>query len=141
MTGPGESTKGYDFDDVIKVIIGCAIEVHRQLGPGFLEVTYQRALAMELGATGADFSREVDVPIYYKGEHIDTRRVDFVVENCIVEIKARKELLDADVIQALIYLKASAYPLGLLINFGEKRVKARRLVGPTYQDKEHSLSE
>lgn len=130
MARAGESTKGYDFRDVTGKIIGAAIEVHRTLGPGFMEVTYQRALAVELEVAGLDFVREENIPIYYKGRHIDTRRVDFVISDCILEIKARKELLDADFIQALIYLKSSGYRLGLLINFGENAVNCKRLVGP-----------
>ena len=63
----GKSTKGYDFDDVTGDIIGAAIEAHRTLGPGFMEVMYQRALALELEARGLDFSREVKIPVHYKG--------------------------------------------------------------------------
>ena len=125
---PRGSVKGYDFNDVTSQIIGAAIEVHKELGPGFQEVTYQRALAKELAARGLDFSREVDVPIHYKGEKIDTRRVDFVVEDCVVEIKARSELLPQDFVQAVSYLMASGYRLGLLINFGAKSAEFRRFV-------------
>jgi GxxExxY protein len=84
----GYSTQGYDFDDATGAIIGCALEVHRTLGPGFREIVYQRALAMELQAAGLEFEREVKVPIMYKGHQIDTRRADFVVEDVMVEIKA-----------------------------------------------------
>ena len=131
MVEVGGSTKGYDFDDVTGKIIGAAIAVHRHLGPGFQEVTYQRCLALELQALGLDFVREENIPIYYRGNHVDTRRVDFVVEDCIVEIKARKELLKEDFMQALVYLKASNYRLGLLINFGAEKIQAKRLVGST----------
>jgi hypothetical protein len=71
----GYSTRGYDFDDATGAIIGCALEVHRTLGPGFREIVYQRALALELEAAGLEFEREVKVPIFYKGRQIDTRRV------------------------------------------------------------------
>jgi len=125
---PGESTKGYSFDDVAKRIIGAAIEVHKELGPGFQEVVYQRALSMELEATGIEHSREQDIKIYYKGKHIDTRRVDFVVEDCIVEIKARSELLPQDFVQTLNYLKSSSYRIALLINFGGPKIEARRFI-------------
>jgi len=130
----GKSTKGYDFDDATRDIIGAAIEVHRTLGPGFMEVTYQRALALELEARGLDFSREVKIPVHYKGRQIDTRRVDFVVEDCLVEIKAKAEFDPQDYIQTLSYLKASGYRVGLLINFGAKKAEFRRLVyDPTRQ--------
>lgn len=72
----------------------------------------------------------VVIGIYYKARHIDTRRVDFVVGDCIVEIKARKEFLKEDYVQALSYLKASDYRLGLLINFGAEKTEVKRLVGP-----------
>jgi GxxExxY protein len=132
------SKKGYEFGKVTERIIGAAIEVHKALGPGFQEVTYQRALAMELAAAGLDFSREVDVPIHYKGEKIDTRRVDFVVENCIVEIKARSEMLPQDFVQALSYLKASGFRVGLLINFGAKSAEFRRLVNSSGRPEDFS---
>jgi len=70
-----------------------------------------------------------------KGKQIDTRRVDFVVEDYIVEIKARSELQKEDFIQALSYLKASDYPIGLLINFGREKVETRRFVGPKFREK------
>lgn len=123
-----ESSKGYNFDDVTGRIIGAAIEVHRELGPGFQEVVYQRALALEMEALKIDFVREENVPVFYKGKHIDTRRVDFVAGDCIVEIKARKELQPEDVVQTLNYLKASHFRLALLINFGASRVEVKRLM-------------
>jgi GxxExxY protein len=107
MVQAGRSTKGYDFDDITGEIIGACIEVHRNLGPGFQEVTYQRALALELQARSLDFVREEKIPVYYKGKQIDTRRVDFVVEDCLVEIKAKREFDPEDYIQTLSYLKAS----------------------------------
>ena len=98
------------------------------MGPGFQEVTYQRALALELQVGSLDFVREEKVPVYYKGKQIDTRRVDFVVEGCLVEIKAKREFDPEDYIQTLSYLKASGYRLGLLVNFGGKRAQFKRLV-------------
>jgi hypothetical protein len=70
----GYSTHGYDFDDATGAIIGCALEVHRTLGPGFREIVYQRALAMELQVADLEFDREVKVPIFYKSHRIDTRQ-------------------------------------------------------------------
>jgi GxxExxY protein len=123
-----DSIKGYDFGVVTGKVIGAAIEVHKELGSGFMEAVYQRALGLELKATGLHFGREVEVPIYYKGEKIDTRRADFVVEDCIVEIKAKRELQPEDYVQALNYLKSSGFPVGLLINFGAKSAEFKRLV-------------
>lgn len=124
----GESLRGYDFNDCTGRIIGLAFDVHNELGRGFQEVVYQRALAMELEAAGVEFGREQNIKIYYKGKHIDTRRVDFVIDDCLVEIKARKELLPEDYVQTLNYLKASGYRVALLINFGGEKVEFKRFV-------------
>jgi GxxExxY protein len=124
----GYSTQGYDFDDATGAIIGCALEVHRTLGPGFREIVYQRALALELDASGLEFAREIEVPIIYKGRQIDTRRADFVVEDVMVEIKARSQMLREDYVQALNYVQASGFKLGLLLNFGAPRLQIKRLV-------------
>jgi GxxExxY protein len=102
--------------------------VHETLGPGFREITYQRALALELAACGLDFLREEDIPVYYKDSKIDTRRVDFVVEGCMVEIKAKSEFDPEAYVQTLSYLKASGFHVGLLVNFGSKRAEFWRLV-------------
>lgn len=123
-----KSHKGYDFEDITGQVIGLAIRVHKELGAGFLEVAYQRALAHELEAAGVQFAREQNIPVFYRGLEIDLRRVDFVIGDCIVEIKARSELLAQDYVQALSYLRASGYRLGLLINFGAEKVQVKRFV-------------
>lgn len=123
---PYESHKGYDFE-LTGRIIAAAIEVHKTLGPGFQEVIYQRALEQEFMAAGFEFAREARIPVYYKGKEIGRRRVDFLVENIIVEIKARSEFLPQDYVQALSYLKASGYRIGLLLNFGTNQVAIKRL--------------
>src|SRR6266496_1325591 len=82
------SYRGYDFA-LTDRIIGACIEVHRTLGPGFQEIIYQRALELELAAAGLEFDREVEVPVFYKGQKIGTRRVDFLIEGCLLEIKAK----------------------------------------------------
>ena len=122
------SYKGYDFGEVTGRIIKAAIEVHRNLGVGFQEIIYQRALALEFQAQGLDFSREVKVPIYYRGQHIGTKRVDFVVEDCMVEVKAKHEFEPQDFIQTLSYLKASGYELALLLNFGSAKIGIKRFI-------------
>ena len=122
------STHGHDFDDDTSAVIGCALEMHRILGPGFREIVYQRALALELQAAGLEFEREVKVPIIYKGHQIDTCRADFVVENVMVETKARSQVAPEDYVQALNYVKASGFKLGLLLNFGAPRLQVKRLV-------------
>ena len=89
---------------------------------------YQRALALELQAAGLEFDREVKVPIFYKGRQIDTRRADFVVEDVMVEIKAKSQVASEDYVQTLNYVKASGFKLGLLLNFGVSRLQIKRLV-------------
>ena len=116
-------------EDITGRIIKAAYEVHNNLKNGFQEVVYQRALAMEMSTSGLEFKREEKIPVYYKGKKIDTRRVDFVVEDVIVEIKAKSELEDKDYIQTLAYLKASGYKVALLINFGSQKVTLKRFVG------------
>ena len=112
-------------------IISAAQEVHRVLGPGFEEVIYQRALAKELPAHSLDHSREVWIDVLYKGEKVGRKRVDFVIGDgsgdVMLEIKAKAGLEDLDVVQALSYLKASGYKVGLLINFGAQRLEIKRL--------------
>jgi len=109
-------------------ILACCIEVHRTLGPGFEEVFYQRALLREMDAAGLDVAREVDIEVCYKGLSLGKKRVDFVVGDCMVEIKARAELQDVDKVQALSYLKASGYTVGLLVNFGGVKIEVKRLI-------------
>ena len=105
------------------------MEVHRTLGNGFQEVIYQRALAIELRMQSIDFSREHEMSIYYKGEDIGTRRVDFFVEGIVmVEIKAVTQIEDVHVAQALNYLVAYGLEVGLLMNFGAKSLEFKRLM-------------
>lgn len=119
----------YPLSQLTSRIIGCAIEVHKTLGPGFEEVFYQRALLREMTWAGLEATREVDIDVRYKDLHLGKKRVDFVVEDCLVEIKAKAALDDVDFVQTLSYLKASGYPVALLINFEGPRIEARRLVG------------
>jgi len=119
------------YQDVTKRIIGASFEVHKFLGNGFQEVIYQRALAYEMGQLGLGFSREIEQHIFYKDlpKPIGTRRADFVVENkVLVELKARIQLEDVHLAQALNYLKAYNLEVGLLINFGSKSLTFKRLV-------------
>jgi GxxExxY protein len=78
----------YKYSELTAKIIGCAMTVHKTLGNGFQEVIYQRALAIEMKLAGIEFRREFEMPIYYRGEHIGTRRVDFLVEGVICRIES-----------------------------------------------------
>lgn len=117
----------YPLSDVTARIIAAAKEVRRILGPGFEEVVYQRALALELPAHDLEFSREVWMDITYKGTKVGRKRVDFVIDEVMVEIKAKAALEDVDFVQALSYLKASGYKVGLLLNFGASKLQIKRL--------------
>ena len=119
--------KQYPLSELTSRIIKCAMEVHRSLGPGFEEVFYQRALHRELVAAGPEAAREVDIEVHYKDLMLGKKRVDFIVENCMVEIKAKTCIDAADLIQTLSYLKASGYGVGLLVNFGGAKLQVRRL--------------
>lgn len=121
--------KEYKYSELTGNIIGCAMEVHKRLGNGFQEVIYQRALAIELQEKGIAYSREHEMPIFYKEQQIGTRRVDFLIESVVsVEIKALTKLEDVHLAQAINYLEAYNLEVGLLINFGEKSLQFKRLV-------------
>ena len=108
------------FKDEVFAIVGAAIEVHRALGPGFLEAVYAEAFARELRQAGVPFEQEVLLQIRYKGELLNkTYRADFVAFDVVlVEIKASDGLRQADRAQLLNYLKATGHPVGVLLNFG-----------------------
>lgn len=124
----------YPHSEVTARIIAAARQVHRELGPGFEEVVYQRALALELQAHGLEFSREVWVDVHYKGRKVGRKRIDFVVEDVMVEVKAKAGLEDVDIVQALSYLKAAGLQVGLLLNFGGKALQIKRLIHSTATD-------
>ena len=115
-------------DDLTYKIIGCAMKVHNILGNGFQEVIYQRCLAIEMEKQGLDFVREQEIPIFYEGIEVGTRRVDFLVKGKVmVELKALIKLEDVHLAQGLNYLTAYNLDIGLLINFGAKSLEVKRL--------------
>jgi len=112
-------------------IIGAAMEVHRVLGCGFTEPVYQEALALELQRRGVPFRREVPLEIQYKGQRLGTAyRADFICfDRVIVELKALPRMGPIEDAQLMNYLKATALPVGLLLNFGARSLESKRLVG------------
>ena len=108
-----------ELKELTHQIIGCAMNVHNELGRGFQEVIYARALSLELDLYGIKYIREMPMSIHYKNIQIGIRRVDFFIEDTLMlEIKAVSEIDDAHLAQAKNYLEAYRIKNGLLINFG-----------------------
>ncbi|TAH42654.1 MAG: GxxExxY protein [Bacteroidetes bacterium] len=113
--------------ELTREIIGHAMTVHKALGNGFQELIYQRALELEINFHLLDFKREFEMPIYYRKNHIGTRRVDFLGSGIIsVELKALINLEPVHFSQAINYLEAYNLEIGLLINFGSKSLEFHR---------------
>jgi len=126
----------YKYSELTSKIIGCAMTVHSELGNGFQEVIYQRALEIELKDQDIQFLREFEMPVYYKNQQIGKRRVDFLVEECIaVELKAIILLEDVHLAQAINYLEAYDLEIGLLINFGAKSLQFKRVSNKSFKQK------
>jgi len=110
------------------------MKVHGQLGNGFQEVIYQRALEIEMALEGIAFEREKEMPIYYRDIQIGQRRVDFFVEGLImVELKAIILLEDVHIAQGTNYLEAYNMEIGLLINFGSQSLTLKRLLNKKFK--------
>jgi GxxExxY protein len=110
------------------------MKVHSTLGNGFQEVIYQRAMKIEMTDQGLSFQREMEIPVYYKEQHIGTRRVDFFVEGEImVELKAVILLEDVHLAQAINYCEAYNMQTGLLINFGSRSLTFKRIFNKKYK--------
>ena len=119
----------YKFSEETSKVIGYALEVHKQLGNGFQEVIYQRALEIEFCNNFIPFKREFQMPVMYKGEQIGERRVDFLVfEKISVELKAIIKLEPVHFAQGINYLEAYNLEIGLLINFGSTSLEVKRLL-------------
>ena len=114
-----------EINQITRSVIGAAIEVHRQLGPGLLESSYRECLCRELLLRGIPFEREKPLPLEYKGIHLGCGyRLDLVVdESVVVEIKAIEALAPIHEAQLLTYLRIGGWRLGLLINFNVEVVK------------------
>ena len=119
----------HQFDDLSKKIIGAAIKVHRELGPGFLENIYEEAFKVELSVQGFLYDAQKEIKIKYLGVEVGTHRLDLIVENkIIVELKTVKELADIHFAQLRSYLKATDLKVGLLLNFAKPTLEIKRIV-------------
>lgn len=129
---PRSAGPGPGRDPVSEAILGAAIEVHRELGPGLLESAYQACLAREFESRSISFRREVQLPVVYKGARLDVGyRLDFVVEeSVVVEVKAVEAMKAIHEAQMLTYLRLSPCRVGLLLNFHAPTLKSgvKRLI-------------
>jgi GxxExxY protein len=117
------------YRELSNITIGAAIEVHRNLGPGFLEAIYEQALSRELTLRAVPFQRQTPLEVAYKGEPIGEYRTDFVIDSTIIiEIKACTSLNNAHVAQARHYLAATGYRLAILLNFGTPVLQIKRII-------------
>jgi len=113
------------LNSITEQIIGCAIEVHKNLGPGLLESIYERALCYELILKGLRHKPQVTIPIFYKGQTLGEHRIDLIVEDAIIiEIKAVDQMISVFDAQLLSYLRLTHIKLGLLINFNVPVLKS-----------------
>ena len=120
--------KEADNEALINRVIGAAIQVHTELGPGFLESLYEEALGIELRALGVDFERQKPVPIFYRAQPIGEHRVDLLVERTlVVELKATTALEKVHFAVLRSYLKALGLSDGLLFNFAATRLTIKRV--------------
>jgi GxxExxY protein len=117
--------KQVTFDELSNKVIGCAIEVHRELGPGLLESTYEQCLAYELGRARIPFQLQVALPVQYKETRLDCGyRIDLLVDGkLLVELKSVEQLLQLHAAQILTYMKLAKVKFGLLINFNVPLLK------------------
>ena len=125
----GTVKEGYAHSDLTSKIIGCAYEVHKELGPGFLEKVYEAALLHEIRSLGLRAEAQSPIPVRYKGAVVGDYFADILVEGAVVvEIKASEALSSIHEAQLLHYLKASGIEVGLLLNFGRPSVQVKRMV-------------
>jgi len=126
-----DNEKDFPHGDLTYMIIGAAMEVHRELGPGFLESVYHEALAREFKLRGISFEDEKQLAIEYKGAQLKKKfRVDFICDNAVlVEIEALSAFDRAHEAKTISYLKAGKiYQVGLLINFGTAKLEWKRYI-------------
>ena len=118
-----------EHEELTGRIIGAAIEVHKALGPGYIEAIYENALVLELRAHGVPFQRQLSVPVLYRGTEVGLHRLDlYVADTIVVELKAIKALEDIHFAVARSYLRAVGREHGLLLNFAKMTLEAKRVI-------------
>lgn len=119
----------HQFDGLSKKIIGVAIEVHKELGPGFLESIYEEALKVGMSKHKFQFEAQKEIKIEYLGVEVGLHRLDLIIENkIVVELKAVKEFTDIHFAQLRSYLRATGLKVGLLFNFAKPTLEIKRIV-------------
>lgn len=126
----GEGSSEFLYKDLTYRIIGIAMEIHRELGPGFLEAVYEEVMADELKTGKIAFENQVKLNIYYKEKKLKKQyQADFIVDGkIVVELKGITTLTELDEAQMINYLKATGLKVGLLVNFGGKSLEWKRIV-------------
>lgn len=123
------STIGLAYERVTRHIIGAAMDVHNELGNGFLEKVYENALVIELRQRGLKIERQKPITVYYKTEVVGEYQADLIVEEAVlVELKCVEKMIGAHYSQLANYLKATGIKVGLLINFGASSLEWKRMV-------------
>ena len=121
--------EAHQFEELTEKIIGAAILVHRELGPGFVESIYEEALKVEFSEHSLSFESQKEITVKYLDVVVGVHRLDLVAENqVILELKAVKELTDVHFAQLRSYLKATGLKVGLLLNFAKPKLEIRRVV-------------
>ena len=120
---------GHEFEALSGRIIEAAIDVHREMGPGFLESIYENSMKVALRKRGLEFEYQQEVRVYYEGEEVGLHRLDLIVQKeIIIELKAIKALEDVHFAQVRSYLKATGLHVGLLLNFNAPTLIIKRIV-------------
>ena len=120
---------GLEHEDLTEKIIGCAIDVHKKLGPGFIESIYENAFIIELQRKGLPFERQKEVVIQYDGVEVGRHRLDLIVaDTIVVELKAIRNIEDIHFVIVRSYLKALGKEHGLLINFSRNVLEVKRVI-------------
>ncbi|MEK9178350.1 MAG: GxxExxY protein [Patescibacteria group bacterium] len=119
----------YLYSDLTQKIIGAAIKVHKELGPGHPEKVYQRALAEEFKKQNIPFNREEMFKVYYAGKNVGYETIDFLAfDKIAIELKAARKILDLHAKQLMGYLKGANLKLGLILNFGKGQLEIKRVI-------------
>ncbi len=118
-----------EYEELTDKIIAAAIEVHKALGPGFLESVYENALSIEFESCGVPYEKQWEMPIFYNNQEIGKHRLDmFVFNRFVVELKAIKEVTNEHFATVRSYLKAAGQKHGLMLNFSKPTLEIKRVI-------------